>query len=157
VKSLDLVATAKRLIGVSGKKRPRQSDLKRAVSTAYYALFHALCRNCADSFVGGAGADRSTPAWRQAYRAVDHGAAKNQFKNAHVMSRFPQAIEDFGNLFVDLQTERHKADYDPNHRCNRSDVNSSIAAAETVIKGLAATTIKDRRALAAWVLLKDRP
>ncbi|MCY4185677.1 MAG: hypothetical protein OXC82_09925 [Rhodobacteraceae bacterium] len=34
---LDLISTARRLVG-----KPRQADLKRALSTAYYALFHAL-------------------------------------------------------------------------------------------------------------------
>lgn len=157
MKPADLVATSRRLVGASGRQKPRQSDLKRAASTAYYALFHALCWTCADSFVGGTGADRSNPAWRQAYRAVEHGYAKGQFSNARIMGRFPQAIQDFGNLFVDLQAERHKADYDPHYRCKRSDVAASIAGAESAIRALSAARIRDRRALAAWVLLKDRP
>ena len=156
MKPADLIATSKRLVGVSGRNKPRQSDLKRAVSSAYYALFHALCWTCADSFVGGTGADRSNPAWRQVYRAVDHGFARSQFKNSKVMVRFPQAIQDFGNLFVDLQAERHSADYDPHHRSNRSDVLAFIATAESALGALKATALRDRRALAAWVMLKDR-
>ena len=35
--------------------RPRQSDLKRAISTAYYALFHALALMCADILATQAG------------------------------------------------------------------------------------------------------
>ena len=113
MKPADLVATSRRLVGASGRQKPRQSDLKRAASTAYYALFHALCWTCADSFVGGTGADRSNPAWRQAYRAVEHGYAKGQFSTARIMGRFPQAIQDFGNLFVDLQaTFSRSADKD---------------------------------------------
>ena len=33
-------------------RRPRRADLCRAVSTAYYALFHCLARTCADSLAG---------------------------------------------------------------------------------------------------------
>ena len=85
----DLIASAKELLGKGKKGQPRQSDLKRAQSTAYYAMFHALCRNCADSFIGRPGSLRSQPAWRQAYRAVEHGFAKNQYLRKSVMERFP--------------------------------------------------------------------
>ena len=51
--SQDLLATARRLAKASPQK-PRQSDLKRAISTAYYALFHAMARNAADMLVGAA-------------------------------------------------------------------------------------------------------
>ena len=37
----DLLATARRLAKASPRK-PRQADLRRSISTAYYALFHAL-------------------------------------------------------------------------------------------------------------------
>ena len=32
--------------------RPRRADLCRAVSTAYYAMFHCLAHTCADSLAG---------------------------------------------------------------------------------------------------------
>jgi hypothetical protein len=78
--SNDLIATARRLAKAS-PKRPRQSDLKRGVSTAYYALFHALARDCADLLVG-TGDTRSEPAWAQVYRTLEHGVAKNSCKAA---------------------------------------------------------------------------
>jgi hypothetical protein len=71
----DLIVTARRLARAN-PNRPRQADLRRAVSTAYYAVFHALARQCADRFVG-TGHNRSRPAWQQVYRALDHGFAKN--------------------------------------------------------------------------------
>ena len=37
----DLIQTARRLTE-SGAVQPTQADLRRAVSTAYYALFHCL-------------------------------------------------------------------------------------------------------------------
>ncbi len=106
--------------------------------------------------MGGSGADRSDPAWRQVYRSLDHGFAKKQFRDRQVMGRFPREIQDFADLFVELQEERHRADYDPAYRCERSDVMNSAAAAELLIRALAAAPIKDRRALAVWVLLRDR-
>ncbi len=41
----DLILTANKLVRGTGK--PRQSDMKRAVSTVCYAVFHALCRSTA--------------------------------------------------------------------------------------------------------------
>ncbi len=70
----DLIATARRLAKASARK-PRQADLKRAISTAYYALFHAIARDAADLLVG-TGKDRPDKAWKQVYRALDHGPAK---------------------------------------------------------------------------------
>ena len=75
MQALDFIETARDLT-TSSSGRPRQSNLRRAVSTTYYALFHCLATCCADMIVGGAGADRSEPAWRQAYRALDHGPVR---------------------------------------------------------------------------------
>ena len=156
MKPLDLIKTARKLTRSSSSRRPRQSDLKRAVSTAYYALFHTLCQNCADCLIGTAGADRSAPAWRQAYRSAQHGHAKNQCKNKAVMKKFPKDIEDFGNLFHDLQTDRHAADYDPSSRFTLTDVRYSIDAAELAIKAFNKSKVKDRRAFAAWTVMPTR-
>jgi hypothetical protein len=37
----DLLAQARRLVSLD-PRRPRQASLRRAISTAYYALFHLL-------------------------------------------------------------------------------------------------------------------
>ena len=72
------------------------------------------------------------------------------------MGRFPADIQDFGNVFVNAQTQRHAADYDPAHRAVKAAVLSDIDSAEAVIGRLRSAALKDRRALAAWVTLVDR-
>lgn len=139
-----------------GGKKPRQSDLRRASSTTYYALFHAMCRNCADAFIGTNGADRSKPAWTQAYRSVQHGYAKGQCDNQSVLKKFPKAVEDFANAFFTAQVKRESADYDPDLRLTRSEVTADIDTAEAAIKGLRILPMKDKRAFAAWVALRRR-
>ena len=47
VNSHDLIETARRLTA-SGAAPPTQADLRRAVSTAYYGLFHCLAGTAAD-------------------------------------------------------------------------------------------------------------
>ena len=148
--------TAEDLIAARNGK-PRQSNLRRAVSAAYYALFHCLARCCADLLVGGAGADRSKPAWKQVYRALDHGLAKNNCKNQETIKKFPKEIEDFANMFVALQTKRHMADYDPDARFYKSEVRQDVAEAADVMDRFKDVPLKDRRAFAAYVLFKSRP
>ena len=139
-----------------GGRKPRQSDLKRSLSTAYYAVFHAMCRNAADTLIGTKGSDRSNPAWLQAYRAVAHATARNCCKNKTKMKAFPKEIEDFGNVFVSLQVKRESADYDPSFRVTRSEVLTDIDLAEIAISSLKSVGMKDRRAFAAWITLVNR-
>lgn len=151
----DLIATAQFLAnGNQGK--PMQAYLRRAISTAYYALFHTLAQCCADLLIGSAGAMRSKPAWNQVYRALDHGSAKYACENKKVIAKFPKEIQDFANMFVMMQIERHDADYDPDKRFFKSAVLTTIAASEVVMADFATAPSKDRRAFAAWVLFKQR-
>lgn len=76
----DFIKTARALVNQEGSGRPRETDLRRAVSTAYYALLHCVAAAGADLLVGGKQADRSERAWRQAYRALNHGRAKSRCK-----------------------------------------------------------------------------
>lgn len=126
------------------------------MSTAYYALFHALCRNAADTLIGKTRASRSQPAWLQTYRAVEHGFAKGQCKDRRTISRFPGAIQDFAEGFVFLQERRHGADYDPSSRFRLSEAETLIERAEEAIAAFERAPLADRRAFAAFVLLKPQ-
>lgn len=50
---------------------PRQVDIRRAISAAYYGLFHATITAAADQFVGVI--KRSTSQYGLVYRSVDQG------------------------------------------------------------------------------------
>ena len=106
--------------------------------------------------VGGTNADRSKPAWRQAYRALEHGFVKGQCSDSNIISRFPVAIQDFANAFVILQSMRHKADYDPHASFTKFEVQTKISEVDTVIKDFSRADTKDKRAFCAWVLFRNR-
>ncbi len=157
--SHDLIRIAKQLASgaVGGNRgRPRQAELRRAVSTAYYALFHTLARCGADLLGGATRATRSQPAWRQIYRALEHGHAKNQCDRP-MMSRFPAEIRKFGESFAVMQRQRHAADYDPEANFSRSDVLQLIDETERAITQFENAATRDRRAFAIYVLFKFRP
>jgi uncharacterized protein (UPF0332 family) len=152
---LDLLDTAHDLVNLRSG-RPKQGHLRRSISSAYYAMFHALARCCADLLIGGSGSKRSKPAWSQVYRALDHGTARSACANETMIAKFPREIQDFSDAFVQLQSKRHQADYDPDATMHKSVVLADIASVETVIKELSNVPLKHRRAFAAWVMFKKR-
>ena len=154
MKPLDLIASAEILVQ-SCRGKPSQVSLRRATSSAYYAMFHCLAKTCADLLVGGASAGRSKHAWRQTYRALEHGTAKNACKHK-LISSFPKEIEDFANNFISLQEKRQEADYDPFTRFTKSEVVAYIRTAKQVLSDFQGAPPKDRRAFAAFVLFKTR-
>ena len=148
----DLLKTARQLLKSAGKAgRPRQANLRRAVSTAYYAMFHALCRMCADAFTGTSRETRE--AWRQVYRSLEHNHARKMCRHQDV-SKFPIDLVRFCSAFKQLQEKREEADYDPFASFLRRDVEQLISLAESSMRQLRSVELKHRRAFAAWVLFR---
>ena len=155
--ALDFIVTARLLAGVSGPGRPLETNLRRAISTAYYALFHCLAECCADMVVGGSGAARDRDAWRQVYRSLQHGTARNRCREREAMAKFPPEILDFANQFVRFQGLRNSADYDPDAEVmRRSQVIEYLDDAERVILRFPYAPIQHRRAFAVHVLMAAR-
>ncbi len=154
----DLLETARRLLRPRNQRgRPRQADLRRAVSTAYYAVFHALCRLCADVVIGRR--PKCRRAWQQVYRAVQHGLVKQQCSKGRVrQAGFPPEINAFCAMFLHLQERRHEADYDPLASFTLNDAQALVHLAEQAVSLLRDRNIDSRhkRALVAWVLLPKR-
>lgn len=106
----ELLLQAKELVHKDG---PTQADLRRSVSSAYYALFHLLifeaCLNWSN--------DVSRPGLA---RMFDHGVMKKVSKRVTDAGKTPYAgvesiivgkLRTFAGLFVQLQEQRHEADY----------------------------------------------
>ena len=143
----------------SRRGRPRQAELRRAVSAAYYALFHTLAGTCANLLVGGRSSTRTKYAWRQMYRAPDHGQVKRRFverRPKRVLARFPQEVQDFADQFVRMQRLRHLADYDPFERFSRYAVSQYIDETKAAIAEFEQVHRNDRRAFAVFVLFDLR-
>ena len=136
-------------------RRPRRTNLCRAVSTTYYALFHCLAHTCADRLAGRAGTVGSRPMWRRVYRAPEHRQARARCEN--VPSWFPDEVRQFGRTFAMQQGKRHLADYDPDYRAGKSEVIADIRRAGTAIDRFLAMPASVRRDFALHVLTKARP
>ena len=86
-----------------GIAESEQESLRFAVVCAYYAVFHGLCRMCADSLAGDdteqGGSER---AWLEVYRFLGHTAAREACNG--IETRFSsQVIYNFANASKSLQ------------------------------------------------------
>ena len=128
----DLLKQAYRLATLDAKK-PRQVNLRRAISSTYYALFHMLVDEACRVQIG---AHHSQAPFRQVLgRAFAHGVMKDACKSfgggtlkksvsqgLPATFTIPSEIRGLAEVFVDLQEKWHLADYDLTVRFNRSDV-----------------------------------
>ena len=136
--------------------RPAQTELRRAVSATYYAMFHALARCCADTLVGATPSGRREQAWTQVYRALDHGYARRQCSNSQVLAGFPEEAQGFADVFADLQRDRQNADYNPEAGFVRDNVQALITKAWRTIEDFEKLDLMDRRAFAVHVTFRTR-
>lgn len=145
--SADLLRQAYSLLD-SATGRPRQIDLRRAVSNAYYAVFHALTDRSARLVVSGASRERFR---RYVRRGFPHGRMRltcGKFgalptakrRGTAVIPLLPVVVEEvtteirrIATAFYELQEERHDADYDHTRSYTKSEVINRLAQAEDAI------------------------
>jgi hypothetical protein len=153
-----LIDAARILAGASiaqqRQGRPRQAMLKRAISTAYYAMFHALCSSNANSIAGLSTDAQTRESWTRTYRSLDHGPARDRM--ARDRGLMEPTVQQFATAFALLQQQRRLADYDPHSRYSRRQVINLIGVAEAATEGLMSTAPTMRRPLATLVLLRER-
>src|SRR4051812_11723339 len=112
--------------------KPRQVNLRRAVSAAYYALLHGLVEHACRLMLGARRED--TPSRRVVGRAFTHGTMKQACtafaggtlrasvaKGLPASFSIPTEIRDLAGTFMEAQERRHPADYDRTERFRRWD------------------------------------
>lgn len=119
--------------------RPAHAALRRAVSTAYYALFTAVTDEVARLF---------TPTVRvAARRLLEHGGAWAVFHRLEATGKVPwlegnpACHEDLlfvAGVFTDLQAERHMADCDSTYVPNKAETLYAIGYAGDGVRRLRA-------------------
>jgi len=134
--SSDLIATARQLANVH-QRRPRQADLRRSISTSYYALFHGLAELTAGRLVGSTGATQKSAAWMRVHRNLNHLTAKKACSRPELQG-CSQGLAQFLASFPRLQELRHQADYDPAARFKQGEALSAADDAERGLAGLQA-------------------
>lgn len=144
----DLIEQAQRLAALD-PRRPKQASLRRAVSAAYYALFHEIIDRAVSAVLSGA--DATGLIGDRLRRVVDHGAVLRAAKwFAGPPASMPPAIQGMRyagavspptdprlivvcRLFADLQDDRHRADYDLSAPFSRAEAERRIVQARSAI------------------------
>lgn len=151
----DLLDQADDLL-VADPRRPKQANLRRAVSSAYYGLFHFLIEETAILVVG---ASSETRALRQLVgRGFNHTAMKSaslEMRKAtptDLLKPFwpqyrvssSQKLQDVARTFVELQQERHRADYDLSQPFTRDEARALVSQARDAFENWNALKQNDR-------------
>lgn len=146
----DLIDIAEHLARLDAG-RPRQASLRRAISTAYYAVFHSVAQCCADTFVGW---KKPYDLYSPIYRSVDHARAKKVFKE---FTRGDNAgLASIGHVFVELQEQRHIADYDPEPRIGRNEVLGLVDRARSTVAEVRGLSADDKLKLSTQLIGRSR-
>ena len=148
----DLLAVADGLALQAGPLNLRKTSMRRAVSSAYYGAFHALCFICASEFVGW----NKTGLIEPVYRMLDHGTAKNRLTGKETAGMAPE-ISDIGTRFKGLQEARHAADYStPALTVRRNETLNHITNARRIVELIESLGSEDRLKLAILLITKAR-
>jgi hypothetical protein len=161
-----LLEQADRLIASGLPGQPRQVDIRRAISAAYYAVFHATLTAAADLYVGTT--KRAASQYTLVYRSVDHkdlrelcSKVRDVNSSARIMQYAPAGgfdlhIRTFADALLDLQESRHDADYNPSVRVRRSDARLAVSTARKALDRLRTAARSSRDAFLALLLFKAR-
>jgi uncharacterized protein (UPF0332 family) len=157
----DLLQQANHLATWEGPN-PSQASLRRAVSTAYYALFHLLIEQASLRWQG------SSEAKTGMERGFVHGFMRNasvQFRNATwqdwhgSQQAVPPALRNVARAFVNLQDDRHTADYNNHLQWSLSDVELTLNKARSAFQSWESVSTDPMAGnyLLAMLLSKPRP
>jgi uncharacterized protein (UPF0332 family) len=137
----DLLEQAKHLARRE-RKRPRQASLRRAVSTAYYSLFHLL--------IGEASSNWKIAGQRSRFaRIFEHSrmnSASVRAANSAFAGENPSAVvhlQNVARVFTQLYEERRIADYDNAKQWSRSEALTQIELVEQAFASWGAIRSKE--------------
>jgi hypothetical protein len=157
---------ADNLISGAAAGAPRQVDLRRAISAAYYGVFHAIVRAATDLVIGAA--QRQTPWYGLVYRSIEHRSLRTLCEDigkpsmpARYLPYVPASglgtdMAALAAAVPDLQKKRHEADYDPRLRFYRSDARIEVSKARTAVKHLTDADSESRRIFLILLLFPPR-
>jgi hypothetical protein len=127
----DLLAQALQLVRVSP---PSQLTLRRAVSAAYYSVFHFLISEATSNW-------RNVPLRTALGRAYDHGIMKTASNRILNPKDFPFSgeapavvakLRSVAQIFSQLQEDRHFADYNLTKDLDPVEALTQVKSAEKI-------------------------
>lgn len=131
------------LLVPTGRGRPPEAALRRAVSTAYYAVFCALGDEVARPYEPPLSLSiRRLVAHGSAFKALAELTRHDRPTGSDLLRWHPHApacdpdLAEFGILFCELRASREKADYDHLWTATKRDAVDAVRRAERAIECL---------------------
>lgn len=161
-----LFEQAEKLIEPPAAGPPRKISIRRAISAAYYAVFHALLIATADEFVGKT--KRASPEYVLLYRSINHGwlrqvcdglktpTPSKRFAPFAPGNGFGENIQALAVAVIDLQEKRHAADYDPSIRVKTADALLTIRTGRSALRRLSRASPARRKRFLALLAFPPR-
>lgn len=154
-----LIDVARHLADMRSRRRiVEQVAFRRAISSAYYAVFHSLCQICCDGLGLWTGAaDDIEPV----YRHLEHSKAREVLisQKARVLH---ESVAIAGDMLLELRRLREDADYSPPGRfpgtqklLTRTETRTHIALAEEAVHLLDDLPPNVRRKLAIMLTVRS--
>lgn len=165
-----LLAVAKLLVAaaetIPSTTASNQACLRRAISTAYYAVFHTLLAAAAQRFMGREHQQR--PGASILYRGFSHSHMKTvceAIQSANLKQKYRTALgtasvskgmRDFATAFTRLQDHRIRADYHPTVAFEPSDAITVLDTAQVAIEAFDRADPAERADILALLLVGAR-
>jgi uncharacterized protein (UPF0332 family) len=150
--SAEMIATARKLLA----GEPSGTDMRRSVSTIYYAVFNHVRAEFSRNVVG-ARDDAIGLEWEMAYRFPDHGRLKTACLDVKAATPpFSNLVLEFAAVFVRLQDVRIKADYSSHFAMTHQEAEALVVATEQILLTWAEVSEREQRRFTVFVCLKSR-
>ena len=137
----DLLKQARHL-AIKEPRRPSQASLRRAVSSAYYALFHRLVDEATRMMISRRNRDALREHVSRAFYHSDMNEVCKSIANRRAPRKLTKAFDglplqpqlvDIARAFVDLQEARHQADYNAYRLIKRQEAIHLVELASKAI------------------------
>jgi hypothetical protein len=149
MKAVELIHSGRKLL--SGD--PSEADCRRAISSAYYALFYQLCEMSSRSLTGIQD-ERFSRVRYQVFRSLTHKNAYDRCRDCKNLDNgFPVQIQEFADVFIYLQEQREFADYCCERKYSVATANDYLEQAELVLTKLGNVSVDHQRAFSLFILL----
>ena len=93
-------------------------------------------------------------AWSRIYRGLNHNTARRNLMQD--WSLFSPQVQQFAEVFAELQDERHRADYNPGKTFTLPETIAWIDRAEAAIESFMQTDADERKMVAIQSLIGRR-
>jgi len=148
--SKELLDCARKRLQTSISERT-ESDLRRATSDLYYALFHALCGALVQDPPNTDSSAEYIERYISLYRIPDHRQVEKRCRDTRSLNEFDPKLQRFAKQLVAMKNKRELADYHPLHKFDISAVGNDLETVKVTLEGFVQVSNLERARFATFI------